>query len=171
MEIHKILDELPMPLKGEVAKQAFSDLTCDIIFFQDKPSDFLWHFLPKLKQMNFFNGEYLYHQDDSPEEIFFIQGKGKIMLLYDLLEGEVDEQYYIPFNMYSGGSYFGDSDVLHDLDRDGTALVELESNIFTISRKDIQSVLKIYKNTIAKEMYKIANERRRHHKEAIEELK
>ena len=41
--------------------------------------------------MNFFNGEYLYYQDDSPEEIFFIQGKGKIMLLYDLLEGEVDE--------------------------------------------------------------------------------
>ena len=73
--------------------------------------------------------------------------------------------------MYSGGSYFGDSDVLHDLDRDGTALVELESNIFAISRKDIQSVLKIYKNTIAKEMYKIADERRQHHKEAIEELK
>ena len=73
--------------------------------------------------------------------------------------------------MYSGGSYFGDSDVLHELDRDGTALVELESNIFAISRKDIPSVLKIYKNTIAKEMYKIANERRQHHKEAIEELK
>ena len=32
-DIHSILDELPMPLKGEVAKQAFQDLTCDIIFF------------------------------------------------------------------------------------------------------------------------------------------
>ena len=92
------------------------------------------------------------------------------MLMYDLLEGEIDEQFYIPFNMYSGGSYFGDSDVLHDLPRDGTALVETECNLFAMTRKDVLSVIKRYKNTIGKDMYRIADERRKHHKEAIEEL-
>ena len=100
--------------------------------------------LPKLRQMNFFAGEYLYYENDSPEEIFFIQkekGKGKVMLMYDLLEGEVDQQFYVPFNMYSGGSYFGDSDVLSDLPRDGTALVDAESVLFVLTRKDILNVL------------------------------
>ena len=85
------------------------------------------------------------------------------MLMYDLLEGEVDEQFYVPFNMYSGGSYFGDSDVLSDLPRDGTALVDAESVLFVLTRKDALAVLKYYRNTIGKEMYKIAFERRAHH--------
>ena len=83
--------------------------------------------------------------------------------MYDLLEGEVEDQFYIPFNMYSGGSYFGDSDVLSDLPRDGTALVDAESNLFVMTRKDILTVLKIYKHTIGKEMYNVASERRAHH--------
>ena len=72
VHIQEILEALPMPLKGEVAKQAFKELTDGIVFFHDKPSDFLWHLLPKLRQMNFFAGEYLYFENDSPEEIFFI---------------------------------------------------------------------------------------------------
>ena len=144
-----------MPLKGEVAKQAFKDLTDGVVFFSDKPSDFLWHLLPKLKQMNFFAGEYLYFENDTPEEIFFIlkeRGNGKVLLMYDLIEGEVDEQFYIPFNMYSAGSYFGDSDVLGDMPRDGTALVDAESSLFVVSKYDITEVLKIFQNTIGKEM-------------------
>ena len=92
--------------------------------------------------------------------------------MYDLLEGEIDEQFYVPFNMYIGGSYFGDSDVLNDETRDGTALVDAESNLFAISKKDIKEVLAYFdKHWIKREMLKVASERRQYHKESIEELK
>jgi hypothetical protein len=100
--------------------------------------------------------------------------KGKIKLMYDLTEGEIDQPYHIPFNMYVEGSYFGDSDVLADKTndgRDGTALVDAESVVFVISRKDLLSVMKYFKDTFAKEMNFIAKERRLHHKAAIDELK
>ena len=92
--------------------------------------------------------------------------------MYDLLEGEIDEHFYVPFNMYIGGSYFGDSDVLNDETRDGTALVDAESNLFAISKKDIKEVLSHFdKHWIKREMLKVATERRQYHKESIEELK
>ena len=82
--------------------------------------------MPKLKQMNFFAGEYLFFQNEHADEVYFIL-RGKVKLMYDLLEGETPEPYHIPFNMYVEGSYFGDSDVLADKfneGRDGTALVD-----------------------------------------------
>ena len=74
--------------------------------------------------MNFFNGDYLYFQWETADDIYFIKN-GKVKLLYDLMKGEA-EPYMIPFNMYVEGSYFGDNDVLKDVKkkgRDGTALV------------------------------------------------
>ena len=96
--------------------------------------------------------------------------------MYDILEGQADTPFNTPFNMYVEGSYFGDSDVLGDLEnegRDGTAIVDAESNLFIITRKSLIEVLnkKQFKHTIAQEMKQIARERRIHHKNAIEELK
>ena len=50
-----------MSIKGQIAQQAFEETILAIKFFHDKPPDFLWHFLPKLKQMNFYSGDFLYH--------------------------------------------------------------------------------------------------------------
>ena len=69
--------------------------------------------------------------------------------------------------MYSKGSYFGDSDVISDLPRDGTAKVDAESNLLVMDKKDVTEIMKMYKHTIAKDMIKIANERRMHHDAAI----
>jgi hypothetical protein len=65
--------------------------------------------------------------------------------------------------MYVEGSYFGDSDVLADKTndgRDGTAIVDSESKILLITRKDLSSVLKHFKDTYSKDMHFIAKERR-----------
>ena len=55
-----ILEELPLSLKGLIAKQAYFVLIKNIKILEKKPDNFYWHFLPKLKQMNFYAGEYLY---------------------------------------------------------------------------------------------------------------
>ena len=39
--------------------------------------------------MNFFSGEKLYMQSEHADEVYFIL-KGKVKLLYDLTEGEID---------------------------------------------------------------------------------
>jgi hypothetical protein len=105
--------------------------------------------------------------------VYFIV-QGKVKLVYDLTEGEIDQPYHIPFNMYMQGSYFGDSDVLADKTndgRDGTAIVDAESVVFVITRKELLSVLRMFKDSYSKEMHFIAKERRLHHKAAIDELK
>ena len=96
--------------------------------------------------------------------------------MYDLTEGEIPKPYNIPFNMYVEGSYFGDSDVLTEkeregMGRDGTALVDAESIIFVMTRKDLLSALRHFKDSYYKEMYFIAKERYLHHRAAIDELK
>lgn len=76
--------------------------------------------------------------------------------------------------MYTEGSYFGDSDVLLETitqGRDGTALVSTETVVFVITRKDLTTVLNNFKNTYMKDMRKIAKERFKYHRAAIEELK
>lgn len=169
----EILEEMPMSIKGDIAKQAFEEIIANIKFFQEKEDRFLWAFLPKMKQMNFFAGEYLFTQREQAEEVYFIF-KGKVKLMYDLTEGETDIPYLIPFNMYVEGSYFGDSDVLADTSnegRDGTALVDAKSIIYVIVGKDLLQVLKLFKHSYLKEMRIIAKERRLHHKSAIDELK
>lgn len=173
LEMHTLLDELPLSVKGVIARHSYRDIIQTIWFFNDKPNEFIWYFLPKLKQMNFFAGEKLFIQQEHAEEVYFIM-KGKVKLVYDLTEGQIDQPYHIPFNMYVAGSYFGDSDVLADTNnegRDGTAIVDSESVIYVITRRDLLSVMKHFKNTYSKEMNFIAKERRQHHKEAIEELK
>jgi hypothetical protein len=57
-----ILEEMPMSIKGDIAKQAFEEIIANIKFFQEKEDRFLWAFLPKMKQMNLFAGEYLFTQ-------------------------------------------------------------------------------------------------------------
>ena len=47
--VREILDELPMSLKGRVAQQVFVEITDSIKFFAEKPPEFLWEFMPKLK--------------------------------------------------------------------------------------------------------------------------
>ena len=85
----QILEEMPLSLKGEIAKQAYEEIITTIKFFQEKEDRFLWAFLPKMKQMNFFAGEYLFNQREQAEEVYFIL-KGKVKLMYDLTEGETD---------------------------------------------------------------------------------
>lgn len=59
-EMHSLLDELPLSLKGVIARHSYNEIIQTIWFFNDKPDQFIWYFLPKLKQMNFFAGEILF---------------------------------------------------------------------------------------------------------------
>jgi hypothetical protein len=124
-----------MSLKGEIAAQAYDEIIKRIKFFKEKKPDFLWHFLPKLKEMNFYGCDFLYFQWEHAEDIYFIL-EGKVMLKYDIMKGKADP-FMMPFNMYAEGSYFGDSDVLADKDnegRDGTACVEEKSRLLVMNR-------------------------------------
>ena len=89
----EILEEMPMSIKGDIAKQAFEEIIANIKFFQEKEDRFLWAFLPKMKQMNFFAGEYLFTQREQAEEVYFIF-KGKVKLMYDLTDGETEVYLY-----------------------------------------------------------------------------
>jgi CRP-like cAMP-binding protein len=75
----------------------------------------------------------------------------------------------VPFNLYIEGSYFGDSDILVDNQkniRDSTAIADVRSELLVITRLELLNILEKYKK-IDKEMRLISKERKKHHNKAI----
>ena len=82
-----LLNQLPSILRQEVLQATCKVMIDKFKFFQNKTGDFLWAFLPILKEMRVYSRDILYNQGDNPEEVFFIT-LGKVKLLYDFSEAE-----------------------------------------------------------------------------------
>jgi len=86
-EQQELLNQLPASLRGEVIKCTQGHIIKKIKFFENKDSDFLWEFLPLLRQMKVYAKDILYSQGDTAEEVFFIM-KGKVKIYVDIGEGK-----------------------------------------------------------------------------------
>jgi len=138
-------------------------------FFNGKDVDFLWAILPKLKPMKVYEGDPLYNQGDHAEEVFFIM-KGRVKFYCDVSEEDL-QSINVPFILYVEGSCFGDSDVLlnHGKDgRDSTAIADEEAQLFYITKKELDKILKEFE-LVKREMTKVAQNRRDNHQMLIEQ--
>jgi hypothetical protein len=73
----ELIKELPQNLKIELSLVIHKSIINKFKFFKDKPKDFLAFLGPRLKPVKFLEGEYIYKEGDSIEEIYFLI-KGKI---------------------------------------------------------------------------------------------
>ena len=74
--------------------------------------------IPKMANMNLFESDILYCENDQSQQLFFVFN-GSVLLYIDIsniinMVQFVDQEncFNIPVMIYSSGSYFGDNDVL-----------------------------------------------------------
>lgn len=56
-----LVEELPAIIREQVVRQAYRDILSIIKFFENKEADFLWLFIPILKQMKVYSKDILYN--------------------------------------------------------------------------------------------------------------
>ena len=111
---------MPPSLRNEVKDIMMNSIIDRLPFFKDKNSEFQYRVLPLLKAKKLYQGDILYSEGDTADEITFIIS-GSVTLyqdisdLIELPEKLIDiekDAFNVPFTLYRTGSYFGDEDVL-----------------------------------------------------------
>ena len=118
--------------------------------------------------MKVYQKDTLYNQNDYAEEVFFILN-GRVKMYINASEMHDGKVNLLAFNLYVEGSYFGDSEIFINEDRnqrDCTAMAETECQLLVITRKELTEILKRFKKVHA-EMKEIALERKKHHERGI----
>ena len=64
----QLLEELSSSLKTEVVRYMYRTLIRKIRFFNDKPPEFLWKIIPKLKSISFKKAEQIFKPNDQANE-------------------------------------------------------------------------------------------------------
>eukprot|EP00347_Sterkiella_histriomuscorum_P004721 403359363 len=146
----QLIKMLPPSLRDEVLSNTFGEVIEKINFFKEmKDPDFLWKILPLLRPIKLEKSDVLYWRGDHAEDIYFII-KGSIKLY-------TDKGY--PFIKYTEGDFFGDSDTLLNLARDGKAIALTHLKLMVL--KIDQMFEKSFENSEKNFMEMIFNARKR----------
>eukprot|EP00347_Sterkiella_histriomuscorum_P021070 403335377 len=158
-EESQLIKVLPPSLRDEVLSNTFGEIIETIKFFKDlKDPDFLWKILPLLRPVKLEKGDTLYWRGDHAEDIYFVL-KGAIKLY--------TERGY-PYIRYEEGSFFGDSETLLNLPRDGKAIAMTHLKMMVLKADHMFE--KIFENQEKNFMEMIFNARkkRNHHLRLIQ---
>jgi CRP-like cAMP-binding protein len=102
-ETKNFIADLPRAVRSELSYKIFSEILGDLVFFQNKPREFIARIGPLLKKVRFRQGDIIFHEAEVANELFWVK------------EGEVS--HFIPeynnfrFINIKKGFYFGDIDV------------------------------------------------------------
>ena len=64
----QLLEDLSSNLRSELIKFIYRNLIRTIRFFSDKPPEFLWKIIPKLKRMSYEKGDVIYSPGNPADE-------------------------------------------------------------------------------------------------------
>eukprot|EP00347_Sterkiella_histriomuscorum_P013255 403365416 len=158
-EESQLIKVLPPSLRDEVLSNTFGEIIETIKFFKDlKDPDFLWKILPLLRPVKLEKGDTLYWRGDHAEDIYFVL-KGAIKLY--------TERGY-PYIRYEEGSFFGDSDTLLNLPRDGKAIAMTHLKMMVLKADHMFEKLFENQEKNFMEMIFNARKKRNHHLRLIQ---
>lgn len=138
-----------MRLKFEVTSVMHRQAAGRIKFFKDKDSVFITTIIPLLSPVQATKQETLYHKNEVPEEIYFIN-KGKISYYI--------EEHSLIFCSFTDGSYFGDIELILQTKRKFNAVSIYNCNLLTLNYEGI-NVIKEEFPFIWKDLERVANYR------------
>ena len=156
LDFNQLVQELPSNLREEIFENANSTIISGIDFFIGKPKSFVNSIVPKLKFNSFLFKETLYEENEVSDEVYFIK-LGKVHLK---MNGK------IVFRVYLKGSYFGEVEVLENINRESSATIGSQAaEVYILSKTDFFEVLKEYPD-IMKTIKDIAMIRKIKHSES-----
>lgn len=132
-----------------------------IRFLDNKNQEFIWQMLPLFSQMKVYKDDALYGQNDPAEEVFFII-KGRVKQYYNIFCQRPDKDaQYLPVNVVTEGSYFGDIEVILNQGRDvrkTMTVAKVESQLLVVTKVRLLPLLASFPNVL-KEMKHVASRR------------
>ena len=158
-------------------------------FFRDKDQAFVFKVVPMMRTRKLYQGDILYSQGDIADEVIFVLNgsfslyidiSDKIELPDKLIDRETNA-FNVPFSLYRQGSYFGDEDVLVDIDlqdldndtnkvyRNCTVEANEDAEIMTIKKRHLMEPLSRFIH-IRRYMMLIAKEKLNYHNILIESI-
>ena len=161
----ELIQKLPPSLRSEVLTFKIRNEIEKLPFLNDKNQEFQSKVLKSMRGRKLYKGDILYSEGDVAEEIIFILS-GTFTMHVDFSETiKLPEQhekainsFNVPIVAYSDGSYFGDDDILADIDlevnhnendkifRSFTVEANTDAEIMTIKKRHLQEQLQRFKD-------------------------
>lgn len=158
------LNELPLNLRIELSVIMHKNLVSGIEFFRNKPIAFIALIGPFLKPFHIGENEYIFHEEEYADEMYFIKEGSVSMVLKEYSNFE-----YITIDK---GYYFGEVDLLFGETRKFTYMACSDLELLSLSKKAFNKIFFNEFREIGSEIYKNAIKRRirsnKTYKEAIE---
>ena len=155
-----IFNELPKPLRHEVALNMHHGAVKDLGFFEGKDQSTIAAIVPLLQPMFLERNDYVYTKGEFADEIYFIV-RGRISYVF----GRED----IVLKYIQKGSYFGDIEVVKGIGRKYSAKGVRSSELLIMHRQVVQEIINEHPN-VWEEIKEVALERERVNERAIVEI-
>jgi len=128
------LADLSKSLYSEIYNNFFQDVLEKVIFFRNKPKQFLIKLMPLLKPTNFNQGDYIYKERDPAMEVFFVV-KGRVISKCQDRLNKARAQIFVE------GSFFGEIDIFMKRNRTVSARAENQCELWKIDKEDFLDIL------------------------------
>ena len=155
-----IFNELPKPLRHEVALNMHHGAVKDLGFFEGKDQSTIAAIVPLLQPMFLERNDYVYTKGEFADEIYFIV-RGRISYVF----GKED----VVLKYIQKGSYFGDIEVVKGIGRKYSAKGVRSSELLIMHRQVVQEIINEHPN-VWEEIKEVALERERVNERAIVEI-
>ena len=146
------LNELPLNLKIELSVIMHKNLVSGIEFFRNKPASFIALIGPYLKHFHIGKEEFIFHEGEYADEMYFIKAGSVSMVLKEFNNFE--------FITIDKGYYFGEVDLLFGETRKYTYIAGTDLELLALSKKDFNKIFFYEFREIGSEIYKNAIKRR-----------
>ena len=128
------LANLSKALYSEIYNNFFEDVLDKVMFFRNKPKQFLIKLIPLLKPTNFNQGDYIYKEKDPAMEVFFVV-KGRV------ISKCLDRFQKARAQIFVEGSFFGEIDIFMKRNRTVCARAESPCELWKIDKEDFLDIL------------------------------
>ena len=131
------LADLPKGLSSEMYNSFLQDVLDKVMFFRNKPKQFLVMIVPLLKPTNFTRGDYIYKENDPAMEVFFVV-KGRV------ISKCLDKYHKERAHILVEGGFFGEIDIILKRNRIGSVRAESNCELWKISKQDFLKTLEVF---------------------------
>lgn len=153
---HSLFSELPKTLRYEVAWSMYNGVAKEFPIFSFFEGSFLAAVMPLFRPMHRLDGVYLYHEDDYPDEVFFLT-RGRVNFV--IVPSE------IVYKSFLRGSYIGEIEIFKKVNRLNHAICFGECEFLTLTKYDFIRIMDEFQAE-SKEIRRIATEKANRNKQA-----
>lgn len=152
-----VFDDLPKGLKYEVATSMYDGAYKNFPFFTKRDMAFVLFVMPKLRPMTLNHDEYVYHEGEYADSVYFIC-RGRVNFVLSHSE--------VAYKTYLRGSYIGETELVKGLPREDNAQAAGRTEMLVLDKGSFWAMMDEFPSD-ARSIKATAVQRRRNNKLAL----